>query len=101
VHRYFCPLTVGSIANVADCLIQTEITGLISTTEASGSSVIFYELQSPENLFVTFKDHIFLQYWGLKSGPTPWAKGFFEIGFHELFVHAGFEPWFPWSPLPK
>jgi hypothetical protein len=35
---------------------------------------------------------IYLQYWGLNLGPTPWAtslalfkKGFFKIGSHELF----------------
>jgi hypothetical protein len=41
-----------------------------------------------------------LQYWGLNSGPSPWAtppalfgEEFFGIGSHELFTWAGFEPW--------
>jgi hypothetical protein len=41
----------------------------------------------------------FLWYWGLNSGPTPWAtppalfcEGFFKTGSHKLFAWAGFEP---------
>jgi hypothetical protein len=48
----------------------------------------------------------FLQYWGLNSGPTPWATlpvlyviDFFEIGCCEWW--AGFEPWSSWSLLSK
>jgi hypothetical protein len=47
---------------------------------------------------------IFLQYWGLNSGPTPQATppahfidGFFKIGSWELFARAGFKPSSSWS----
>jgi hypothetical protein len=50
-----------------------------------------------------------LLYWGLNSGPLPWALhqpsflviGFFEIGSWELFAWAGFELQFSWSLPPE
>jgi hypothetical protein len=49
----------------------------------------------------------FFRYWGLNSGPRPWAtpwapfvKGFFQIGSCKLFAQAGFEPWSFWSLPP-
>jgi H+/Cl- antiporter ClcA len=44
-----------------------------------------------------------LWYWGLNSGPTPWATppalfvfSIIKIGSHELFAQAGFELWSSW-----
>jgi hypothetical protein len=49
----------------------------------------------------------FLRFWGLNSGPSPWATvptffviGIFKIGSHQLFSWAGFEPWSSWA-LPS
>jgi hypothetical protein len=59
-----------------------------------------------------------LWYWGLNSGPIPWATPpalfcdgflflffffcfFCEIGSHKLFAQAGFKPQFSWSLPPK
>jgi hypothetical protein len=52
---------------------------------------------------------LFLQYWGLNSGPTPWATppalfcvmGFFEKGSCKLFVQAHFEQWSSFSLSPE
>jgi hypothetical protein len=50
----------------------------------------------------------FLWYWGLNSGPIPWATppalfvlGFFKTRSCELFARAGFEPWSSWSLPPE
>jgi hypothetical protein len=51
---------------------------------------------------------IYIQFWGLNSGPTPWATPpaiflwcDFLIGSHELFAWAGFEPQSSWSLPPE
>jgi hypothetical protein len=51
---------------------------------------------------------IFLWYWDLNSGPSPWAtppalfcEGFFEIGSLELFAWADFEQRSYWSLPPE
>jgi hypothetical protein len=61
-----------------------------------------------KNVF-SFKDFFFFfQYWGLNSGPSPWATPpalflwrVFQIGFCELFPQAGFKPQSSWSPPPE
>jgi hypothetical protein len=51
---------------------------------------------------------LFLWYWGLNSGPSPWAIPpalflwrFFKIGSLELFSQAGFEPQSSCSLTPE
>jgi hypothetical protein len=51
---------------------------------------------------------VFLRYWDLNLGPTPWATppvllvlGFFKIGSCELLIQAGFKPQSSWSVLPE
>jgi hypothetical protein len=50
----------------------------------------------------------FFWYWGLNSGPSPWATppalfvmGIFETGSHKLFAQVSFEPRSSWSLPPE
>jgi hypothetical protein len=60
-------------------------------------------------VFINSFFFFFLQYWGLNSGPSPWATpsaqffliAFFEIGSRELFAQAGFELRSSWCLPPE
>jgi hypothetical protein len=72
-------------------------------------SLISLELASEIlfNLFIYL--FIYLQYWGLNSGPSPWATppaqifviSIFERGSCELFAQFSFKLQSSWSLLPK
>jgi hypothetical protein len=67
----------------------------------------------PQELILVFCFVLFLHflwYWGLNSGPTPWATPpahfyefffYFERGSHELFAWIGFELRSSWSLPPE